>query len=62
MALLVTTAATANPGDNRGSLQLFKDCYQLLSPNHISSSTEERKLLARTPLLSLHHSVVKMQI
>lgn len=60
MALLVATAATENPGDNRGSWQMFKDCYQLLSPNDISFSTKERKLCTATPLPSLHHFMVKM--
>lgn len=53
MALLVTTAAAENPGDNRGSWQIFKDCYQLLSPNHLSFA-EERKLFTGTSLSSLH--------
>lgn len=60
MALLVTTAATENPGDNRGSWQVFKDCYQLLSTNHIFSSADKTRLCSRTSLLSLHHWTAKM--
>lgn len=60
MALLVATAVTENPGDNRGSWQIFKDCYQLLSPNHISFSAEGRKLCTGTSLPSLHYWMAKM--